>query len=241
MGDKHIAIWLLLLAITGLCAYWHIKENRQLAEQWHKNFATESADWLTRFAWMRTVQLLFALICLIAIIIIFDWQLSSARQTLAAVTQANNDLGKKVASLEEAARQAAMVIQEPVPQAQPVTPPVSSNVQTLRDVYNPEETASGNQAAMDSIKKRYEDILVTYFFLKKCGKANPGDYHIITSALSQEMASVNAPGRMQNDILTSAQGSYKEMYEQSSCGEAEALYSQYSSYISGLSQNFMAR
>jgi len=111
---------------------------------------------------------------------------------------------------------------------------------SLEEVYDPELKATGDQPAMDRIKKRYEDILVTYFFLKKCGRAQPTDFHIITSALSQEMASINAPGRMQNDILNSARGSYREMYANSACeGEGlDNLSRQYTDYIATLTKNF---
>ena len=62
---------------------------------------------------------------------------------------------------------------------------------------------------MDAIKKRYEGLLVNYLFLKKCGLINAQDYHTIISALAQEMASVNAPGRLEHDIQTAANGSYE--------------------------------
>lgn len=115
--------------------------------------------------------------------------------------------------------------------------------ETVEDLYNPEKERHDSQSAMDDIKKRYEDILVTYFFLKKCGKSTPEDYRVIMSALAQEMASVNAPGRMQYDILTAAQGSYKEMYAGSSCGGQgfDTLYTQYANYIKVLSANFPAQ
>lgn len=114
---------------------------------------------------------------------------------------------------------------------------------SVTNVYEPEQVAVGDQAVMDRIKKRYEDVLVTYFFLKKCGRAEITDFHIINSALSQEMASVNAPGRMQNDILTAAKGSYEEMYATSSCqGEGfNSLHTQYVDYISTLSRSFSER
>jgi len=115
--------------------------------------------------------------------------------------------------------------------------------QTVDDVYNPEKKSNGNESAMDDIKKRYEDILVTYMFMKKCGKNGAGDYPVIISALAQEMASVNAPGRMQYDIITAAQGSYKEMYSQSPCDgqDIATLSRQYADYIKTLSNNLPAQ
>lgn len=114
---------------------------------------------------------------------------------------------------------------------------------TLEQVYNPEREQGSNgddQSSMDDIKKRYEDILVIYMFLKQCGRIESSDYNIITSALAQEMASVNAPGRMQYDVVNSAKGSYQEIYSQSPCeGDGiNKLTNQYHQYIEVLKTNF---
>ena len=114
------------------------------------------------------------------------------------------------------------------------------NTNPVENLYNPEQSTYSNQSSMDALKKRYEEILVTYFFLKKCNRNDALDFHIITSALSQEMASVNAPGRLQHDIVTAAQGSYREMYYNTPCDSqiVEALSKQYKAYIASLSVNF---
>jgi hypothetical protein len=59
------------------------------------------------------------------------------------------------------------------------------------------------------------------------------------SALAVEMASVNAPGRLQYDILTAARGSYREMYAKTSCEPANlsSLRESYALYISSISKN----
>jgi hypothetical protein len=110
----------------------------------------------------------------------------------------------------------------------------------VSDVYNPDAANPDVQAAMDDMKKRYEDILVIYMFMKKCGMVNPADYNVITNALGQEMAAVNAPGRLQSDVLSSARGSFQEIYSKSPCdGEGIApLTEQYNNYIQILSENF---
>jgi hypothetical protein len=115
----------------------------------------------------------------------------------------------------------------------------NNNASTVQEIYNPEEMSSDKQSAMDSIKKRYETLLVNYLFLKKCGLINPQDYHAIISALAREMSSVNAPGRLEHDIMTAAKGSYDEMYAKSSCTDQETgqLHAQYNDYINAISQN----
>jgi hypothetical protein len=114
-----------------------------------------------------------------------------------------------------------------------------NNGPTVEEVYNPEEMSSDKQSTMDSIKKRYESLLVNYLFLKKCGLINPQDYHAIISALAREMSSVNAPGRLEHDIMTAAKGSYDEMYAKSNCNDQNTsqLHAQYSDYINTISQN----
>jgi hypothetical protein len=54
------------------------------------------------------------------------------------------------------------------------------------------------------------------------------------------MASINAPGRMQYDILSAAKGSYTEIYSGSPCDgkEVDALLIQYNNYIKLLTTNF---
>lgn len=141
----------------------------------------------------------------------------------------------------------AVAIQEPTAEtsnqsqtAQDIVDKAAATTPTLDDIYNPEKKAGDPQSNMDDIKKRYEDIMVIYMFLKKCGRTKDGDYNIITSALAQEMAAVNAPGRMQYDVLTAAQGSYKELYAKSSCSSSgiDSLNAQYTDYIGVLSRSF---
>ncbi|MBY0407023.1 MAG: hypothetical protein K2Q01_04975, partial [Rickettsiales bacterium] len=121
--------------------------------------------------------------------------------------------------------------------------PENTQANTIEQVYNPERQQGekgDKQSTMDDIKKRYEDILVIYMFLKQCGHIQSTDYNVITSSLAQEMASVNAPGRMQFDIVNSAKGSYQEIYSQSPCeGESiSKLTQQYHQYIDILKTNF---
>ena len=93
----------------------------------------------------------------------------------------------------------------------------------------------------DALKKRYEDMLVTYFVLRQCGKNDVLDYHIIVSALSQEMASLQAPGRLQYDVLTSAQGSYKELYSGNACASEtiDPLREKYQTFVDSVAAQFL--
>jgi hypothetical protein len=246
-------LWLFLLGILGFCGWWHVTENRKLEAKWRTDLDENSAIWLTRFAWTRSLQLMAALAVASLVIIVYDWQLRNAREETASVEKLKVELDqlrtKPAAAVEKPVSPAAPAASAPAQQAAAPAyyPPTAAAPQTqpqskIENLYNPEQQGNDAQAALDRIKKRYEDILITYYFLRKCGRVQQTDFHIITSALSQEMASVNAPGRLQNDIVTAARGSYMEMYSASSCeGQGiTALYTQYINYVNTLSKNFIA-
>jgi hypothetical protein len=309
-----------------------MRENRQLTEFLsRKKIDKSTGDWIMRFAWSRTIQLLFTAAFGIIIIVSYDWEFNETRNALIELTDAveqrqaiaQEKLAKAAAAPTTAAptapvagnaatallanappapppltaapaaknpdvgyatvikpSTAPVVLTAPVnvqaaaaisategeqesdnlqlpteegdkdlaPLSEPVNPGIATNTaeatpSTLDQVYNPEREQGikgDDQSSMDDIKKRYEDILVIYMFLKHCGRIESTDYNIITSALAQEMASVNAPGRLQFDIVNSAKGSYQEIYSQSPCdgNGIGKLIRQYHQYIDVLQQNF---
>ena len=248
LDDKNIFIWLLLAAITLLCFWWHIKENNYLSRQWRSSFDAGAADWLIRFAWSRTAQLLLTLVCCTLLIIGYDWQLAEVRASLKEALASNTDKEKRISALEqirkmEITAHASQGNQEPSTTADSPSPQNSRADDSIADIYDPAGNTPDRQAQLDKLKRQYEEILVTYYFMEKCKKTNPNDFHIIISALSQEMASINAPGRLQYDIVNAAKGSYKEMYSESKCEDADvtALHSQYSNYLETIARTFTAR
>jgi len=305
MGEKNTMLWFILIAIFILCAYWHIRENRDLAQRWHNEMDAEKAEKLKRFAWLRTLQLLFALICVIIIVMMYDVRLNSAYHDIDALEKYKAVAEQKLAPKEimpevsihierpppmkpeqnaadasatkpiqtakspfsnpsgnanapvqdgdlaqQAIQQNALDMQRSIYQPGQ-SAPLGTTAQTfgpadakqdVTDVYSPESKSNDKESSIDAIKKRYEDILVTHMFLKKCGRVSASDYPIITAALAQEMASLNAPGRLQYDIQTAAEGSYNELYARTSCEGSgiEALNEQYNDYIKALSKNVQA-
>lgn len=260
-----------ILAIATT-AWFHLQQNNKLSKSWHQQLDKASADWMTRFAWIRTAQLLSAMgAALVIVLFVHNHQLAQTNDILGSIQQSleprlselsamQKQTSDAVAQLktayEENLKNAAQpkriaqvdVSAQAVPSASDelkVSDEMAARIEkqarpvTLQDIYDPEQNATDNQSAMDAIKKRYEGLLVNYLFLKKCGLINAQDYHTIISALAQEMASVNAPGRLEHDIQTAANGSYQEMYAQSSCSGAEikALNKQYNEYIKTISVN----
>lgn len=232
MDSHSYILWIFLAFLCAISLLWHCKENTRLSKTWKESLDNETASALIRFAWGRSLQLFIALVLLVPVILTYDWQLSQSKADIQTLNDIVTEEKTTITRMNE--KQAAEL------NLKATTPMPAED--TVDGIYNPEVYSTGNASAIDSVKKRYEEILVTYFFLIKCGAANPLDYHIITSALSQEMASINAPGRLQNDIVTAAKGSYKEMYSQTRCEGAgmEALQKQYSDYIDNLSKNFVS-
>ncbi|MDX2113688.1 MAG: hypothetical protein SFW63_08170 [Alphaproteobacteria bacterium] len=117
--------------------------------------------------------------------------------------------------------------------------PANISEDPVAQMYDARQSSSDYQARLDEIKTRYEEILVTYFYLKRCKQAQSMDYHLIISSLATEMASVNAPGRLQYDILTSARGSYRELYAVTRCDApgTDTLKEGYQRYIQSIAKN----
>jgi hypothetical protein len=233
MGNANGWLWLLLLGLLGWCVYWQVSENRRLNNQWNSN------PELMRFAWVRSLQLLLALVVGSVLILAYDWQLGSARSEIESLAAANQ-------RLEIAARKPVNVVvappveqpaaPAPAPAPAPVVAAAKPTPSPIEQVYAPQ----GN--SLDDIKKRYEDILVTHLFLNRCGKAGADDYATIINGMRQESVAVGAPdvARLQVNILTAATGSYNEIYRSSRCDDPSManLQSQYQSYITSLKERF---
>jgi hypothetical protein len=103
----------------------------------------------------------------------------------------------------------------------------------------PPENADA-QSKLDTVKKRYEEILVTYMYLQRCKLSKPEDFHMILSAFSQELASLRGPARLQYDTLTAAKGSYEGVYAATPCDLAKnnELLEQYNNFIQILTEQY---
>ncbi|MEZ5691485.1 MAG: hypothetical protein R3D71_07465 [Rickettsiales bacterium] len=93
------------------------------------------------------------------------------------------------------------------------------------------------KTSIDKVKIYYEELLVTHFFLKKCGKTNDDNYNLIFRALQKDLQSLNTSFDIQNDILTAAVGSYQELYSENEClpDTVNGIYKQYNEYMKDIS------
>ena len=268
MYNDILLIGCLLLAMFVVCAAWHIRENNRLESELLRKTDANTAEWLVRFAWSRTLQLLVALGCIMVVFISYDRRLNESKDSLAILTETMQKKDKIEKERFDALKQqlqqelASKKVSAPVIITNPVAPVVtqaaqeapatslaeeggtktrrSRNNETIEALYNPEKTQTDKQSSMDDIKKRYEDIIVIHLFLKKCNKIQPDDFAIISYALSQEMTAVDAPKKLRNDIIDAAKGSYDEIYAKSSCKGSGIgeLSTQYTNYVKILADNF---
>jgi hypothetical protein len=216
-----------IAAIMAVCLIaYQIYDNRSLRR-------IDSTFSLKRFAWVRTSQLIALMVLVLSLSTYQELQLSKARFDLERLESSQLQVDEILAAINQPADAAP--------------PPASVEAKALperakdpiTEIYAVDSSKQDKQSKLDTIKNRYEEILVTHFFLRKCHIAPADDYHVIMSALAVEMASANAQGRLQYDILTAAKGSFREMYSKSSCDEQSTgtLRESYASYISSISKN----
>ncbi len=193
--------------------------------------------------WMQHLPVIVAFLCAASVIAMLSYKFIESRNKITMLYTAISGQRTALANLSNINHELLYKRPEPAPcpSVGNATTAAQTDVQAVLDPAP--EISSDMQTKIDVLKKRYEDILVTYFVLRQCEKIAPTDYHIIISALSQEMASVSAPGRLQYDILTSAQGSYKELYSGNQCDPAttDPLQTQYQAFVDGISAEFLPR
>jgi len=185
----------------------------------------------------RTLPVAVAVICAAALLGTLYFKLTESKKQVSALRGTIEAQQQNITTLT-AERDALKKAAAPTP-ALPAPPPENS----VESLFDPASKTTDFQAKIDALKKRYEEVLVSYFVLRKCEAVEASDYHVLVSALSQEMASMDAPGRLQYDILTSAQGSYKELYSGNECDASviEPLHVQFKAFIDGIANEFLPR
>ena len=221
---------LVLAGIFSALILYQIYENRSLRR-------IDSTFSLKRFAWWRTTQLIFIFFAAIITLSHQQQALVRAKFDLARLESSQMQVDDILAAINPPQNTTEDIALDKPNKESDKTPPKNQN--PIADMYDPSQYKDDKQSKLNVIKSRYEEVLVTHFFLRKCQIAPSSDYHIIMSALAVEMASANAPGRLQYDILTAAKGSFKEMYAKSSCDErtTQSLRESYANYINAISKN----
>lgn len=121
---------------------------------------------------------------------------------------------------------------------------VDDNAKIIEQMYDaePQNNASqtASQSALDRVKQHFEESFVAYFYLRKCNLARAEDFHILQSALMQQLSALNASSRISYEIQTAAKGTYQELYQNSRCNAAQVvpLAEQFQRYTQAILQQF---
>ena len=103
------------------------------------------------------------------------------------------------------------------------------------DITEFNEQNGKQEAYIDWLKERYEAWLVTYYYLQKCKAAGDEDYAIIHNLLKRDLESTHAKPEVERNILLAANGSYKEIYSNIPCDNAQ-MRSTKASYDANMQQ-----
>lgn len=235
-----------LITVFLCLSIFHIIENRRLSNKWKSTLSLLSAKELTYFAWSRSIQLWCVIIISIIIITHSPTQPAHEKEEKPAHIAANlpiiMDGNAPITTETPIAIQESVHPENAENYYPPITlessfKPVATKPSPLTKAQGIEDVFNAGKSNVDALKTRYEDIFVSYMFLKKCGLSNPSDYQVISSALKQEMITLNAPSRLQYDILTASQGSYREVYAKNNCSKSdtENTYIQFQKLMQKLS------
>ncbi len=182
----------------------------------------------------KPLTLFIILAVFVGVIVFYEAQLRGLRSQVKSLQEAMETV-KKLPSVPQQSQPAKEPEQAYYP---PVINAANNNKNTIQSVFSDEQSASDTESGIDKIKTRYEELLVTYLFLKKCGKTDATDYQQIMSALQKDIVRLRAPIRLQYDILTAAKGSYEGLYSRSDCAPSAVASTalQYGAYIKSLAK-----
>jgi|GEM_PF-6405402 len=117
-------------------------------------------------------------------------------------------------------------IEEREPEVSPIrvdsipNPDVVAPVEAPVDVSAPQSTT---ETQLDAVKERYEDVFVSYLYLKRCEKADDADYPAIVQAFQDEASAFDYDPSLFQSVYDAAEGSYSAIYRDSKCDDATLL------------------
>lgn len=192
-----IVKWLLLFFPLVSLGIWHYFQDKGF-EYLARNPSPRTFEALHRLARMRSYQVIGVWLIAFAFIAIADVSHRMEMQTVDQPAPAVNQT------------QPAPVTAQPTVAAQPAatqTPPVAPSDQPAD---NPEEK-------LDTLKQRYEDLLISFFLLDRCGQTAPQDIELINNYMTKELAAAGAAPSLREGIFSAAQGSYESVYSDTPC------------------------
>ncbi|MGE0754573.1 MAG: hypothetical protein AB7L92_05375, partial [Alphaproteobacteria bacterium] len=226
-------------------------ENNAIITGWQKSKKLTLKDKaeLTRLAWGRSIQLFSALWVLLLTVVTYSVQIGmlndriEEQQPPAAyyppvTPEPTNTSGSTKAT---PAQTGSLRFNGQHGDAGKLVPRTDNTAQIQQrppnpmvDVFSP--TATDQASYIDSLKQQYEDTLILYFIMNRCGHTLSTDYGLIMNALARDSRNAGAPEDIQANVLTAAQGSYLELYTKNACNSATMaeLARQYRAYVNSL-------
>ena len=194
-GGRYIP-WAILGALILLVGLWHSRQDAAMARALHKKNTNDLAQSMLQRLRSRSWQLLCCLLLTASIVAYYQLQLQNQPKAAPPVLlTASPDVAKPIAA--------------------PTLSPEAEDIFTA--LYAPEDISDEPQSRLDRVKRQYERLFVTYFYLRRCGAVSTEDFHLINSALLLNMVQLGAPSELQRDIITAAEGSYEVLYSESPC------------------------
>ncbi len=238
--EHPIIMWSLLIIIFCVVLALHILENRRIKTDLQKKCTDEIIKRITRFSWLRSVQLFLMMGFFFILTALYDWRvrdITEQLETLQDVISINSKIDSE--QQDEQNLDNRKNYYPPIITTDDVDEENSSESttkNTIQDIFGVKKSSYDSKNTIDSIKSRYEELLVTHFLMEKCQKTRDSDYKLIISALQKEITALQAPVRLQDDTLVAAKGSYEELYSQNDClkSDLQATEDQYNAYISSL-------
>ncbi len=239
MEEYPFILWFFLTVAFVIILALHIIENNQIKNSLHKKYDSESIKQIIRFHWSRSIQLVSIMGFSFILIALYDYRVRELGNRIDSIENKSDSNSEDIAVNDE---ENSDLQKNYYP---PLIPDNQSNINTadsagknnISDIFDIRKTPDNKVTTIDDIKTRYEDLLVTYFLMQKCGKATDNDYSLIITSMQREIAALQAPIRLQYDTLTAAKGSYEELYSNNDCEKSDLTNTetQFRTYINALS------
>lgn len=195
-----IVKWLLLFFPLVSLGIWHYFQDKGY-EYLARNPSPRTFEALHRLARMRSYQVIAVWLIAFTFIAVADVSHRMDIQT-----------SERAAPLQTQTEPATTAGQVPA-----ATTPALTATQTAPQPATPEQTVENSEEKLDTLKQRYEDLLISFFLLDRCGKTAPQDIELINNFMTKELDAAGATASLREGVFSAAQGSYESVYADTPC------------------------
>lgn len=193
--------WGVTFFLLLLLAFWHHQQNRHLARQRKAlKLPLSSTKPFAHVASGRAWQAIFLGLALLLALVFYD---------------------TRVQALENQ----RFTLRTELADAKQVITAYEADIAITRIELDKAQQLAGmdesQQAALDALKSRYENLYTSFFVLQRCNLEAPHDYHVINSAMLSELQSLNAPAATWQNTVQAARGTHDELYATMECTSPE--------------------